>query len=223
MGKRIGMITIGQSPRDDVTPDFLKIIGEDVEIIQKGALDGLRLDEIEKMKPVDGAYTLVTRLKDGKQVMISKDSIIPRMQKMISELDEEEINPILLLCTGDFPSFQANSILLEPQKILHYGVKGIVGTGRLGVLTPAIEQVEQAKIKWKTSGIEAVAAFGSPYAEGDDFLKGIKDLSEEDIQFIVMDCMGYTIRMKEKAAEITEKPIILARTLVARIMAEVIR
>ena len=35
---KIGAVTIGQSPRVDVTPDIMPIFGEQVELIQAGAL-----------------------------------------------------------------------------------------------------------------------------------------------------------------------------------------
>ena len=40
MKKIIGMLTIGQTPRDDITPMFKEILGPDYEIIEAGALDG---------------------------------------------------------------------------------------------------------------------------------------------------------------------------------------
>lgn len=48
---KIGAVTIGQSPRVDVTPDIMPIFGEQVELIQAGALDGLSREEIERMAP----------------------------------------------------------------------------------------------------------------------------------------------------------------------------
>ena len=45
----IGMITIGQSPRDDLVPDIMNLAGIDVEAIECGVLDGLSRPEIEKL------------------------------------------------------------------------------------------------------------------------------------------------------------------------------
>lgn len=39
--KKIGAITVGQSPRVDLIPEIQPILGDSVEIIQAGALDGL--------------------------------------------------------------------------------------------------------------------------------------------------------------------------------------
>lgn len=38
---KVGAITIGQSPRADVVQELLPLMGEQVELIQAGALDGL--------------------------------------------------------------------------------------------------------------------------------------------------------------------------------------
>ena len=40
MQQKIGMITVGQSPRDDIVPAMSRILGPGIEILQKGALDG---------------------------------------------------------------------------------------------------------------------------------------------------------------------------------------
>ena len=44
--KKIGAITVGQSPRVDLIPEIQPILGDSVEIIQAGALDGLSKEEI---------------------------------------------------------------------------------------------------------------------------------------------------------------------------------
>ena len=43
--KKIGAITVGQSPRVDLIPEIQPILGDSVEIIQAGALDGLSKGE----------------------------------------------------------------------------------------------------------------------------------------------------------------------------------
>ena len=49
--KKIGAITVGQSPRVDLIPEIQPILGDSVEIIQAGALDGLSKEEISKFGP----------------------------------------------------------------------------------------------------------------------------------------------------------------------------
>ncbi len=53
MATRVGMITIGQSPRVDVVPEVAALVGRPMEVVEAGALDGLSLEEV---RPV-GART----------------------------------------------------------------------------------------------------------------------------------------------------------------------
>jgi protein AroM len=62
----------------------------------------------------------------------------------------------------------------------------------------------------------------SPYASGDEVSIAAKALKRADPHVIVMHCMGYTQAMKKKVMEITGKPTILARSLVARTVKELI-
>ena len=65
MSLRVGTVTIGQSPRVDVTPDLRRILGDGIELVESGAHDGLRRERIAGMAPREGDYVLVTRLADG--------------------------------------------------------------------------------------------------------------------------------------------------------------
>ena len=100
---KIGAVTIGQSPRVDVTPDMLPILGDQVELIQAGALDGLSKAEIELMAPKEDDYVLVSRLNDGTFAKFGKSFILERMQTCISELEEQGASLIMLFCAGTFP------------------------------------------------------------------------------------------------------------------------
>ena len=65
---KIGAVTIGQSPRVDVTKDIMGIFGSSVELIQAGGLDGLTKEEIKAFAPEKDDYVLVSRLTDGSSV-----------------------------------------------------------------------------------------------------------------------------------------------------------
>ena len=52
MKKKLGVITIGQSPRSDVVPEIIPYLGDNVEVIEAGALDGLTYEEMKNIKPL---------------------------------------------------------------------------------------------------------------------------------------------------------------------------
>jgi protein AroM len=87
--KKIGVITIGQSPRIDIIPEMREILGADVEILEAGALDGLTLEEVKKFYPKGGDYILCTRMSDGREVVVAKRFIVPRVQKCIDLLSQK--------------------------------------------------------------------------------------------------------------------------------------
>ncbi|MBM4388734.1 MAG: AroM family protein, partial [Deltaproteobacteria bacterium] len=47
--KKIGMLTIGQSPRNDILPGLIEILGKDIDIIEAGALDGKTIEDVRKI------------------------------------------------------------------------------------------------------------------------------------------------------------------------------
>ena len=58
---KIGAVTIGQSPRTDVMADMKAILGEEVEVLEAGALDGISMEEIKQMEPAKGDYEMCIR------------------------------------------------------------------------------------------------------------------------------------------------------------------
>ena len=103
--KKISILTIGQSPRPDVVGEFLHVFGSNYEILEKGALDDYSVEDLTKRKASNGERILVTKLSDGQEIKISHDFILSNLQKCVDYLEEEEVEIILLLCTGKFPEF----------------------------------------------------------------------------------------------------------------------
>jgi len=79
-----------------------EILGSDVEIIERGALDGLTPEEIKNFYPEANDWVLITRMRDGTEVKIAKKHVIERMKRCTSDL-EDGVDMIILLCTGEFP------------------------------------------------------------------------------------------------------------------------
>ena len=131
---KIGVVTIGQSPRDDIIPEIREILGSGVEIIEVGALDGLSLEEVKDFYPEPTDFTLVTRMKDGTEVKVAEKYIIPRLNNCISGLEAKDAEILMLLYTGEFQGIKSKRILLRPDRLLGNIGKGILEKGRLGFL-----------------------------------------------------------------------------------------
>lgn len=224
MKKKLGAITIGQSPRSDVVPEIIPYLGDNVEVIEAGALDGLTYEEIQEFAPREGDYILVSTLRDGRSVRFAERYILPRLQDCIDKLEAEGADVILFICTGVFPNiFKSTKPIIYPQKVLHSCTPYLLGNGKLAIIIPEETQIQQCKKKWNESLGNVEVVNGSPYKEKDEIKKAIEKLNLlSDIDIIVMDCIGYNQEMKEMVVKGTNKPVILARTLVARVLGEIL-
>jgi protein AroM len=221
--KRVGMITIGQAPRIDIVPEMREVIGPEIEIMEAGALDGLTLEEVKRFYPRRGDYILCTRMSDGTEVVVAKRFILPRVQQCIDLLTERGAEILVFICTGHFPPFSSKRLFVEAQKILDHFILALHGENeRMGLLIPLSGQIEQARRKYRRLKGEMIIRSASPYASEDEVTQTAKELKKADPHLIVMHCMGYTQDMKKKVMEVTGKPTILARTLVARTLKEML-
>lgn len=218
--KRIGLVTIGQAPRVDLTPELKKILGDDVKIIEKGALDDLSLEQVKKIYPKQNEEVLVTRMADGTEVKIAGEQVFPLLKEKIAELEKSDIGVIFLACTGEFPDLDTESILIRPQKLLHYIIKALANDKTLGVIIPNKRQVVSAKERWSKVAKNVIVEFCSPYDRVENIEIAATKLLQEKVDMIVMDCIGYTQKMKERVYNKIGKPVILARSISAKVISE---
>ncbi len=204
---RIGAVTIGQSPRDDVVPELARRLGESVEIVQRGALDGLRIESIRMHAPSSDETTLISRLADGTEVTVDESFVTPRLQKQIRNLEEQDIRLILLLCTHKFEGLDSDAVILRPAAALERIVERLK-VRRLGVFTPSKDQVRAQRMRWRTYTSEGIrVSSASPYLEDSEIDKAAKAMRDKGVDIAVMDCIGYTEAMRSRAHEILNVPV----------------
>jgi len=224
MTHKLGMVTLGQSPRTDILPAMIEVIGQDVRVIEKGALDGLSLEEVRSLSPTEDMARLCTRLSDGTQVVVAKERVTPMVQGKIHELNREGVELIVFLCTGDFPRFETSSLVLEAQKIVDRCVEALIcDRNTMGLVVPLEEQAEHARqnLYHITPNITVVNA--SPYGSGNPVQRAAEVLKNKDIDLVVMHCMGFTKDHRKVMRELTGKPVILANSIVARTIGELLQ
>ena len=224
MTLRVGTVTIGQAPRTDVTPDLMKILGAEVELIEAGALDGLSSEQIAAMAPRPGDYVLVTRLADGSSVQICERTVTSLVRQKIAAHFAAGIPAVLLLCTGEFPDFPTGGLLLRPQRVLFNMVQAVVPAGaKLGVFMPSPDQLEQSSRRWSQITPQNRSIGASPYVRPEETISAaVEEFARWGADALVMDCMGYTLAMKEQVRKIANKPVILARSIAARALSELV-
>lgn len=220
---RVGMITIGQSPRLDVTLEVKDILGPQIEIVECGALDGLSPEEINELKPSKSEYILVTRLKDGTTVRVSREKIIDRMNRCIRKI-ENNVEIIVILCTGEFPTLKSKKLMIEPSTLIYNVVRSLHPKSKLGIIYPSLDQADIIIRKWKFDNINIIAESLSPYEDVQEALieRKAERLKKASVELIVLDCIGYSTRTARLIKKVTGIPVILPRTLTARVIKELI-
>lgn len=219
---RLGIITIGQSPRLDLTEDIQQILGDDVIFVEKGVLDDYSYDEAAKrFAPEKDETALVSRLRDGRQVTLSEEKILSGIQDCISEI-EEACDIVLLLCTGRFPAFIHNKPLIVPQGIIHSTLDKLETGKKIGVIIPDHGQIDSVREWWAAAGLELEVEVASPYGDKEEVKAVASRFMEKDISYIVLDCMGYTSEMKKMVSKESGKFVMLPRTMIARLIGEIV-
>ena len=223
MKARIGMVTVGQSPRADVVPDMRPLL-PDVEILEGGALDGLDAAAIARLAPEGDDEILVTRLANGSSVFVGKSKVLPRITAQIAALEERGVALTALLCTGTFPKLPTRRPLLEPQQVLLGVLRGLSYPGRLGVLTPSERHVPQTTARWRADGFDAAVVALSPYEEHDAvaLTRATAALRAAAVGVVVMDCIGFRDVTRRDLGARLGVPVLVANLLVARLAAELL-
>ena len=222
MPPRIGAITIGQSPRDDILPDLRKLMGVEIPIEVLGVLDNLEKEEIRKLSPGRGEDVLMTRLRDGESVALGYGWVVKGIRKCLADLRSEGFEIIALLCTCHFSELEDEQGLIQISKRVEEKVKEMVKKGRLGILIPSEEQILQSEKRWRCPGVEVIVASASPYGQRNEVISAVNSLAERQVDLIVLDCIGYDLSVYKSIRKTTSLPVILPLELLAQDLKELI-
>jgi protein AroM len=222
---RLGVITIGQTPRVDLTPELQALL-PGVELVERGVLDGLTAEQIAAFAPVGDDDVLTSRLSDGSAVIMGESHVLRRLPSVITEL-EGEVDAVFLACTGRFPELAHTKPLFVPDFLIAYGTAALAhGLGAVGVICPLPAQAGFTVEKFAprlADGTQVLVAAASPYTGSDEELAAAAEsLTAQGAGLIALDCMGYTEAMRAIVAAASGLPVVLARSVAARLAAEVL-
>ncbi|MFH0848927.1 MAG: AroM family protein [archaeon] len=217
---KVGFVTVGQSPRVDVVPQIARLTGDGLEYSECGALDSLSLDQIKKLAPRAGEYLLVTRLRDGTSVEISRRRIMKYVQDCMTQLENSGVDLTVMLCTGDFPELKSKHPILMSDRLLSSFIDSLQLTGGLGVVIPDKKQISQARQRWSRPGRTIRLEAASPYQRMHSIVQAARRLARSPPDIVVLDCIGFSPEMKENIKRIVKRPVLLPSSIIARMLAE---
>lgn len=224
--QRIGMATIGQAPRDDVVPAMRAYLPPGLEIVERGALDGLTHELTRPYWTAPGDAGIVTKLRDGSSVLLSHATILPAMQAAVDGLvREDDASVVVILCGADWSELRSERLIVNPGRLFPAVVASLAAGRRLGIIKPDAGQVEKERSRYASLGIDAVVTSASPYV-GPGRLDLARDAAEQlraaGCDLVWMTCVGMDAPMRDVVAEVTGVPVILAHALLARVVTELL-
>jgi len=221
---KIGILTTGQSPRMDIIPEFKAAIGLEVEIEERGALDNLTWEEVKDLFPKAGDNNfIVTRMKDGKIIQIAKRHIVKRMNKCITDLEKTDVDFMVILCTGILPEdVTSKKLILKPSKLMENMLGVMIQEGSIAVIVPSVGQISLWEERWRRINPNLKVVVESvPYPGTDKEIEEVAEkIAKANVNLVILDCLGYDKRVKKIFQKVTKKPILLPRTLLGKLVRE---
>ncbi len=219
----VAMLTIGQTPRRDITDDLRQLLPETVILREYGALDGLSRRAAETLCGYDGAGELLVTRMAGERDMIrlSADKVFARLQACIARAEAEGAQVHLMACTGNFPEYASKKRILYPgicqrEAALRLG-------GPVGVLIPNEAQRTQIAGWWAECGAPDVKiAVADPFGSAEAVEAAAKKLLEQGAQVLCLDCFGFTLEQKQAAEQVTGLPAVLPREVLCQMAKEIL-
>ncbi|MBV8888540.1 MAG: AroM family protein [Alphaproteobacteria bacterium] len=220
----LGTLTIGQAPRPDVVPIIDRHVATRVRRIHRGVLDGLSREEIEaRYRPHAGEAALVTRLRDGHVIELSRARMRDGVQRALTALEAEGCDAILLLCTGTFEGLECRRAwLIEPDHVIPPLLAGLIERRQLGIIVPIASQIASEHGKWQALARPPLFASASPYAETPEaVVPAAEQLRQRGADAILLDCIGFTERHRDALGALG-LPVILSNAVAAKAVAELL-
>jgi protein AroM len=215
----LGLVTIGQSPREDVIQSMFGTRARS-QLVEVGALDLLSAEAIDRLAPFGDEHPLVTRLRCGREVVVAKDRLVPRLELAVQRATAEGATLICVLCTGDFPRLKSRVPIVYPDRLLASVMDVLYPKGVLGVIMPHAGQRDSMVAKWSSDVRTVITGTASPYSAADSIACEVARLTDAGADAVVLDCMGFDRRMLRDARASTDRPVVLANALVGAVLRE---
>jgi len=221
----IGMVTVGQAPRDDLVPAMEAMFSRPARVLQAGALDGLGADEIRRLGPGPGETGIAARLLDGSETLLSHAKIFPRVQQCVDRLRADGAEFLVILCGADWSAIRSDVLVVNPGRVFPAIVSALATGRRLGVIKPSGGQIEAATRQFAERGVEAVVTAASPYT-GEQRLEDVRRAAERlkaaGVSLVWMTCVGMDEPMRDVVSAVVGVPVLLARSVLARVIDELL-
>lgn len=221
---KLAFATIGEAPRDDLVPYLRSKLPPDIEVEEDGVLNHLDEAQRQALNADDDSLHMVTRARDGRAYKLAYDRTVPEMQKVVDGLVARGADLVVILCGADWSPVTASVPVVNPGKLFPNLVQAL-GTGlKLGVIKPDEGQIPHTIQHYTSIGLDPIVTAASPYEADrlDRARRAAELLRDQGAELIWMTCVGMDEDMRDAVHEVLPRPTILARSVLARIIAELV-
>lgn len=209
---RILFVTIGQSPRKEMLSDLTEGLALPAKIFEIGLLDGLSGSEIEDLRAESEEVAVLARLANGVWEVVSRRKIANLAHEKIAAIGEREFDLVVLMSTGIFRDLESTCPTVNAQRAIDSAVISVAAQGdNVGIICPLYQQTQDFDIP-SLSLFETISRH-APHANTQQLRKAAQAL--KDCAYIVLHSVGYTENDRDVVAEVTGKPVILPRRIIA--------
>jgi len=213
-GHRVVFVTIGQAPRDDIVPEILGMVHRPLSSQQLGALDRLSAEEILAASPSAEEESLYTRLANGEHVVVSTRFVEQRVAELLERTDRAGYDLIVLITTGLFAPFATRTPLINGQRVVDAWTEAlVVEEGRIGIVYPLKRQIAERHYLHTHGATIRNPQAAVLTAESGRLEEAARQL--KDCELILMHSVGYSESEALRVAELTSKPVVTARRVIA--------
>jgi DNA-binding CsgD family transcriptional regulator len=210
--KKVMFVSVGQTPRADLIGEMLANLDIRIEALELGALDGLSPREIDDLRVRPGEASIVTRLADNTEIVVSKPRIAERMAGLVANFQPNEYDLVVILSTGLFREFESTCPTVNAQRAVESAVISLAAQGSpIGLIQPLEQQINELDIP----ALQPYRITASHALDNDkqSLARALFDLAECEI--IVLNSVSFSEADREMAAKVTGKPVVLARRIIA--------
>lgn len=212
----LGLVTIGQTPRDDFGEFFAGLGGARPWVRFEGALDGVDAATLERLCEAEATDRLVVRLADGRSLSVSRTLLQPFVQRALDRLVARGADLMTVLCDSDWSDVRAGQgTVIDPAAAI--GAELALWAERmerLGLVVPEAGQASSPSTRFAVSA--QVRPFASPAETAADVDAAARTFGEAGVDGVYLRCMGYEKTAGERIGETLGVPAITSASLLRR-------
>ncbi|MDF1790545.1 MAG: AroM family protein [Thalassobaculaceae bacterium] len=215
---RVAIVTLGQTPRSDVVPELCALAERPMTALEFGVLDGVDPETLSRIAPGPGEPALLSRMRDGSDIVMSIDWTSDRMQEIYSEIAALDVDLVVLMSSllGSVPAPARTTIFSD--RVVARTIETFADAGlRVGILLSLDSQGDMV-VRDRTRRPEMVRAAIARPGDRSALAAAIDELADCDV--LVLHSVTYSEDERRDASRRSGKPVVMARQLVASAVRE---